>query len=280
LVVSSLINASTPGKLYLLEHDGTIKWGPITLLSNGGGAPLVADLDGDGVPEIGLAGTTKYMVYGASGSLKWSITTRDANSGLTGSTAFDFNGDGQSEIVYSDDSKLRIMRGSDGVVLFETAQSSWTGTEYPVVADIDGDGKAEIVAVANSFLIAGDNARGIFVYEDANDNWVVTRPIWNQHSYHVTNVNNDGTIPTQEENPLEVFNGFRAQALAEGCAYAQPDLIASYVRKTTVGQQIKITSELGILMSARVGSGHRIVLKEILKSLYRCISMLMHRIDL
>ncbi|MCB9506340.1 MAG: hypothetical protein H6698_00415 [Myxococcales bacterium] len=38
-------------------------------------------------------------------------------------------------------------------------------------------------------------AHGIRVYSDALDQWVGSRPIWNQHAYFVTNVNDDGTIP-------------------------------------------------------------------------------------
>ena len=41
-------------------------------------------------------------------------------------------------------------------------------------------------------------SQGIRVYADANDNWVRSRPIWNQHAYSVTNVNEDGTIPKTE----------------------------------------------------------------------------------
>jgi len=38
--------------------------------------------------------------------------------------------------------------------------------------------------------------QGITVYKDAHDRWVRSRPIWNQHAYAVTGVNDDGTIPT------------------------------------------------------------------------------------
>ena len=41
---------------------------------------------------------------------------------------------------------------------------------------------------------------GIEVWGDALDNWVSTRPIWNQHSYHITNVEIDGSIPEVEQS--------------------------------------------------------------------------------
>jgi hypothetical protein len=40
---------------------------------------------------------------------------------------------------------------------------------------------------------------------------VQTRRIWNQHTYHITNVNPDGTIPSNEQNNWQVpgLNNFR-----------------------------------------------------------------------
>ena len=29
---------------------------------------------------------------------------------------------------------------------------------------------------------------GIEVWGEIRDNWVSTRPVWNQHSYHITNI--------------------------------------------------------------------------------------------
>jgi len=37
---------------------------------------------------------------------------------------------------------------------------------------------------------------GIRIYADAQDRWADSRGIWNQHAYAVTNVNDDGTIPS------------------------------------------------------------------------------------
>jgi hypothetical protein len=40
-----------------------------------------------------------------------------------------------------------------------------------------------------------DCVPGVRVYRDARDRWASSRTIWNQHAYHVTNVDEDGTIP-------------------------------------------------------------------------------------
>src|SRR5690606_13452787 len=87
----------------------------------------------------------------------------------------------------------------DTEVLFIDINSSRTRTEYPIIADVDGDFKAEIVVSTNNESSQGNiGDAGIEVFEDRLDNWVSTLPIWNQHTYHVTNVRVDGSIPDVE----------------------------------------------------------------------------------
>ncbi len=50
------------------------------------------------------------------------------------------------------------------------------------------------------------------VFGDVEDRWIQARRIWNQHTYHVTNVRKDGTIPTVETAHWESFNAFRTNA--------------------------------------------------------------------
>jgi hypothetical protein len=188
------------GQVWLLEHNMVVKWGPVAIPGGGaGGPPTVADYDSDGQPEIGVAGASRYAVFETDGSLKWAVVTQDGSSNRTGSSVFDFEGDGAAEVVYRDELKLRIYRGTDGFVLFETPMSSCTWYEYPLVADVDGDNDAELLVVANNNCGFGPQ-RGIFVYGSPSAEWVQTRKIWNQHTYHITNVNPDGTIPAVELN--------------------------------------------------------------------------------
>jgi hypothetical protein len=160
-----------------------------------GGPPTIADFDNDGLPEIGVAGAYRYVVLETNGTVKWQQPIQDGSSNFTGSSVFDFDGDGTAEVVYGDEVYLRVYRGTTGEVLYQLAKSSGTATEYPVIADVDGDGNAEIVAGANSLFGFGPQ-NGIYVIGDRNNTWVNTRQIWNQHTYHITNVNDDGTIPT------------------------------------------------------------------------------------
>ena len=205
------------GRVWLLEHTLAVKWGPVAIPGGGsGGPPTVADYDSDGSPEIGVAGASRYAVFETNGTLKWAAVTQDGSSNRTGSSVFDFEGDGAAEVVYRDELKLRIYRGTDGAVLFETPMSSCTWHEYPLVADVDGDNDAELLAVANNSCGYGPQ-RGIFVYGDPSQEWVQTRKIWNQHTYHITNVNPDGTIPVDEQDNWLVpgLNNFRLNEFGE-----------------------------------------------------------------
>lgn len=161
---------------------------------------------------------------GTTNGVLWSVATQDLSSSVTGSSLFDFQGDSIAEVIYNDECFLHIYDGSTGQELLQDPipNSSRTGYEYPIVVDVDRDGNSEIVVVANDDQAVGrDNCpaayatafgvpvsslpaeyatgtHGVFVYGDASDRWVPTRPIWNQFSYHVTNITPDGIVPTVE----------------------------------------------------------------------------------
>ncbi|HOX45074.1 MAG TPA: VCBS repeat-containing protein [Myxococcota bacterium] len=190
------------------------------------GPPTVADFDGDGLPEIGVAGAGIYLVLDTFGDVLWHIASRDSSSNITGSAVFDFEGDRRAEVVYADEIALRVLRGRDGTVLYQQPHSSLTACEYPVIADVDGDHNAEIVIAQNDLMAdAPQKFKGVRVFGDAQDNWVTTRPIWNQHAYHVTNVEADGGVPAvAAKNWLtEGLNNFRQNVQTSGL-FDAPDL--------------------------------------------------------
>lgn len=207
--------------------------------TRGGGPPTVADFNGDGTPDVALAGGVGYAVFDGTRLMDplvpdaqtflWITQTQDCSSAATGSSVFDFQGDGSAEVVYGDETQLRVYDGVTGQVLFSTCNTNGTLFEYPLVADVDNDGQADIIAVSNSysgFNCGGVKTAGVRVFGDQNGNWVRTRRVWNQHSYHVTNVAEDGTIPTLEApNHLQPrLNNFRqnVQPLGE---FSAPDLV-------------------------------------------------------
>ncbi len=217
--------------------------------SDRGGAPNIADFDGDGTPDIGTAGSSRYVVVtfdGVAFTELWRATVEDDSSRVTGSSVFDFDGDGRNEVVYNDEKWIRIYPGvepdcqldppgpgcdgnmTDDEVLFIDRNTSQTRTEYPVIADVDGDFKAEIVYSANKNVSWGRDS-GIEVLQDSLDNWVSTRPVWNQHTYHITNVGDTGLIPLVEEDswmwPMDdPLNSYRRNTQGAG-DFCAPDLV-------------------------------------------------------
>ncbi len=148
--------------------EGRTVFGPIALPGGGtGGAPTVADFDGDGLPEVASAGAAAFSVFdpdcgprtvarssgrcaaGTTNGVLWSQASQDASSNVTGSTSFDFEGDGTVEAVYADECFARVYDGLTGTVVFSQQHSSCTWYENPVVADVNGDFRSELVVGGN-----------------------------------------------------------------------------------------------------------------------------------
>ncbi|MGE3636473.1 MAG: FG-GAP repeat domain-containing protein, partial [Sandaracinaceae bacterium] len=251
--------------------DGMVLFGPEAMPGGGrGGPPTVADFDGDDLPEIGVAGGSAYAVFDPDGPtpVLWSQTTQDTSSNITGSSVFDFDGDGRAEVVYNDECYMRVYNGADGSIYAQVAQHSHTLVEYPLIVDVDADGNAEIVFAGNSevnrcdAIPSYDGLRsGIRVFRDGADNWVGTRTVWNQHTYHITNVRQDLSIPAGEQPNFQRFNNFRQNSqsfdapnlVPAGLAFTPtgcpPDLeLAVTVRNVgavTVGAGLPVTFYLG-----------------------------------
>ncbi len=228
------------GSLYILEHDGSIKLGPITIPGGGnGGSATIADFNGDGSADIAVAGDTLLSVFQADGSILWQ-TPVSVNAGTLGSTVFDLDGDGNIELVYRDINTLRILRGFDGEVQYEYLVRGPRGKYYPVVADVDNDGHAEIVIAAASNIAGANN--GILVF--GSKDWVSTRSIWNQYSYHVTNVNDDGSIPLTEAQSWTTSNTYRTNSQPRLSSIAAPVLSVNAPRTSfEVGASVVISGK-------------------------------------
>jgi hypothetical protein len=173
-----VIVGNGPGQVYMLNHDGTDAevWNPpthapIPLPGGGdGGAPTIADLDGDGIPEIGVAALLNYSVFNRDGAVRWKTAIRDYSSHQTGSTVFDFDGDGSVELVTAKNSSSRLPRRGwcrprqDPYRL----QHLDRGT---VVADVDNDGHADIVVSSDRHSTGASASTGVFVIQDVANKW-------------------------------------------------------------------------------------------------------------
>ncbi len=225
-----VISSSGPHKAYVLSYDPTSA-SHVKIIRNGvdinngtstasycgasseygGGPPTIADFDGDGYPDVGAAGAVGYVVFSGKKLMDpkvadnqttlWFKTTHDCSSAVTGSSVFDFNGDGKAEVVYSDEFHLWMYDGQTGNNLIpDTCNTTGTLWEYPVIADVDNDGQADIVVASNAYAETcnGTKQSGIRIFGSQSKSWVRTRRVWNEHTYHITNINEDGTVPVNE----------------------------------------------------------------------------------
>jgi hypothetical protein len=228
------------GEVFIINHDGSLL-DKVAIPKddcdyNESGPPTVADFDGDGRPEIGTAAADYYEIidldcFGnplpagcAAQGVLWKVPNEDCSSRVTASSVFDFDGNGHAEAVYGDETTFRIFDGTTGSELFVDSQHrSHTRLEMVVIADVDNDGNAEVVVAENAY---NNGTPGVVVWGDVLDNWVFTRRIWNQHSYHVSNISEDGSVPLYEQpNWLtDGLNNFRQNVQGEGLFWA-PDLL-------------------------------------------------------
>ena len=204
-----------------------------------GGAPTASDFDGDGQAEFAAAANQYYTVYdpdcdsggtpaerpggtcdrapdmqGVPDGILWAQLSQDRSSSGTGSSIFDFNGDGLAEAVYGDECYVRVYDGASGEVLYSAPASNGTGFELPTIVDVDGDFATEIVVARSPqgscpspdplFPNSGDavSTTGFVILRDPMDRWASSRPVWNQHAYHVTNVTDDARIPRTSETDV------------------------------------------------------------------------------
>ncbi len=219
---------ATADGMYLIEHDGTVTFGPVRPT---GGAPsarcwgkpgAVHDFDGDGMAEIVTGTCTDYSMYevGASATPMWSQPVSDS-SGLATGSAFDFLGDGIADAIYADETQIYVFEGATGMSELTSPRQSGTLIEYPIVVDVDNDRSAEIIYVSN-----GGTSPTVTVLGEARSRWVASRRIWNQHAYHVTNIREDGIVPAVPKKSWLGQNTFRVNSQVNGegdCAPPVPD---------------------------------------------------------
>lgn len=226
VVVTSNINNSAfiyvwnPRTEVILAESNGINSSTDTYLNRMISRASVTDFDNDGELEIAVTTSLNFRVFELSSIVKANgipllTTTAQANftttdqSGSTTCTAFDFNYDGSKEIVYRDESALRIFN-YDGAILTEVATSpcfSGTVIEYPIVADVDNDGQAEIVCACKPTDGSDPNAAVVTVFESGDFPWADTRSVWNQHAYFYANINDDLSVPRNQQNHALPDNG-------------------------------------------------------------------------
>jgi hypothetical protein len=182
---------TSAGALNVISGDGTLTHWSKTDLGGyhpyGSGGVAVADLEGDGQPEILVAGVeAAVLVVDASGGLKWA--SGGATSAYGCPAVADMDGDGFAEVIFGHqildhrgnlvglgkhgngggymsfavdmdgDGQLEVVVGD--AVYERDGSALWSNGEYdgiPAVADFDADGEPEVVSVAGGVVTLVDN---------------------------------------------------------------------------------------------------------------------------
>ena len=140
---------STPPRLRVWHHNGTRVAGwPRSISEPVKGSPAIADLDGDGEPEIVLAGNFDHNVYvwRANGQdfPGWPQHDDEFSDAYCSASVGDLDNDGDLEIVSAGGTKV-FVRHHDGTIAAGWPRSAMTSIDgSPALGDVDGDGDLEV----------------------------------------------------------------------------------------------------------------------------------------
>jgi hypothetical protein len=182
------------------------------------------DFDGDGAVEVVYADECFLRVYdGKTGDVKYSAY-RTSATWYEGPVIADVNKDQSTKIVvnsteiasacpagstkgtpYVDPIHLGVRcltnddctskKCDDGLCRCTTAAECGDPGLACVAPPASGNPAKGNTCRAQNPNGSGAAQRGIRVLKDRLDRWASSRPMWNQHAYSVTNINDDGTIP-------------------------------------------------------------------------------------
>jgi Peptidase family C25/FG-GAP-like repeat/Propeptide_C25 len=155
----SIVVPATDNSIRVIRANGTVRTGFPVFLPTGGTAktpsPAIADMNGDGFPDIVYASTNgRIYVFDRNGATvaPWAnapFSTLTSGAAQASPVVADINGDGMNDVIVGDEAGyLAALSGATGKMLpgfpIELGAEA-TGT--PAVCDCDGDGKTEIVDV-------------------------------------------------------------------------------------------------------------------------------------
>jgi choice-of-anchor A domain-containing protein len=215
LTVPYAISSTDKSRIVALEANGNVKWEVETETANrGSGAQAVSNFLGSNKIGVVYAGYLSVNMYDKDGQLVWYVPNKDS-SGRIGVSAYDFNGDGIDEVIVQNHLTVRVLKGLNGEVLSTVANSTASLWEYPIVVDLAGDNNAELITVSNNHDSRYNINNGVTVYGAADNSkpWKNATRIWNQHSYHQTNINQNGTVPTVELPSWLNNNSYRSSTI-------------------------------------------------------------------
>ena len=107
---------------------------------------------------------------------------------------------------------------------------------------------------------------GLRIYRDARDRWASSRQIWNQHAYFVTNVNEDGTIPSSSSAELnwqvEGLNNFRQNVQGTLTDIPGTDFTVGGLQAICEGESTRIVAQVCNRGGALIDSGVVVIFRQ------------------
>jgi hypothetical protein len=236
----------------------------------------VFDFEGDGRAEAVYGDECFTRVYdGTTGQVLYS-RYRTSCTWYENPVIVDVDGDFNAEIISYSNTNCAITCPAidpifDGVQCLDESDCPGTTTCVREVAtDVNGACRctADVDCGGDGFVcrdrIAGPSpmgqvcraehpgpstAFGLRVLSDQVDRWVNTRTIWNQHAYAVTNVTDDGRIPSGSQWlrnwTVPGLNNFRQNSPGNGTGATQiPDLTIRDIKAVCAGADPTIAIEV------------------------------------
>ena len=154
------------------------------------GYPQVADLDGDGLPEILVTNQDGISVIEHDGTLKYGpLRPTGAPVGFTTwvrpATIHDFDGDGEPEFAVSSANEYTVYE-SDGTILWSAPVSDGSGIAAGTAFDFLGDGVAEAMYADETQLFIFDGAGEVLLRTPRSSGTLSEYPV-------VADIDNDGS---------------------------------------------------------------------------------------
>ncbi|MEZ4399906.1 MAG: VCBS repeat-containing protein [Kofleriaceae bacterium] len=254
--------------------DGILWSQPSQDLSSNVTGSSVFDFEGDGRAEVVYADECFTRVYdGTTGQVVYSRFRRSC-TWYENPIVADVDADFNAEIVVPSNTNCNVVCPAldpifDGVQCLDNSDcpaAAPCGREQPgdalgkcrcaADADCGGDnfvcrdpiaGPSAAGMVCRAENPGPNTASGVRVIADRVDRWVSTRPIWNQHAYSVTNVDDSGVVPrtsTWLRNWQQVgLNNFRQNSQGTGFPPgASPDLTLQGATITCISGGARVTA--------------------------------------
>ncbi len=225
--------------------------------------PVVADPDNSDRSKIIFGGAPLFNVYSGCGNSAAAANceaTPTASEGcidpLWAGVRCSTNNDCVSQNCV--EGYCRCTTNADCGNTWERPAGNWNDQMsglacVPPKAGTPGSGNVCRAQFGNITTVAEANKwfSGVKVYRDKLDRWASSRPLWNQHAYSITNINDDGTVPKTDawnqnflDPALDNFRQNRQGATSEDLADITGALDAANACVLTPDGSVKFTGRI------------------------------------